>query len=252
MNKEENSTGSFIAFVLLSDTQWDINQLINDCKTDWNIELPNDSQDNTLYTKIGDMTLVISLMPIPIPNKEVEYHAATNYMWEDAVEISKSHKAHLLVSVLGKDANVLDKGKLFTKVISSCLKQENTIAVYTDGAVFQPQFYREVASIMQQDENTLPILNWVWFGIYHTDEFAGIYTYGMRKFGKEEIEVYASNADLIEIRNFLLDVVAYILDANITLQDGETIGFSAEQKLSITLSDAIALDGKSLKIQYPQ
>lgn len=252
MNKEENSTGAFVAFVLLSNSQWDVNQLINDCKTDWDIELPDDSKDNTLVAMMGNMTLAIALMPTPVPNEEAEHNAGANYMWKDAVEVSKSHKAHILVSVLGKDANLLDRGKLFTKVVSSCLKQENAIAVYTDGVVFQPKFYLEVASFMQQDEDALPILDWVWFGIYRTDEYAGIYTYGMRKFGKEEIEVYATNADLNDIRDFLLDIVTYVLDSDVTLEDGETIGFSEEQKLGITLSDAIALEGKSLKIEYPQ
>lgn len=252
MDKEENSTGAFVAFVLLSNSQWNVNQLINDCKTDWDIELPDDCEDNTLVAMMDNMTLAIALMPAPVPDEEAEHNARANYMWKDAVEVSKSHKAHILVSVLGKDADLLDRGKLFTKVVSSCLKQDNAIAVYTDGAVFQPQFYRAAASIMQQDEDALPILDWVWFGNYRTDEYAGIYTYGMRKFGKEEIEVYATNADLNDIRDFLLDIVAYVLDSDVTLEDGETIGFSEEQKLGITLSDAIALEGKSLKIEYPQ
>ena len=78
-------------------------------------------------------------------------------MWKDAVEVTKSHKAHLMVSVLGKDANLLERGKLFTKVVSSCLKQERAIAVYTDGTVFYPQFYCDVASVMQQDNEALSI-----------------------------------------------------------------------------------------------
>ena len=92
----------------------------------------------------------------------------------------------------------------------------------------------------------------MWFGVYRTEECAGIYTYGMRKFGKEEMEVYAANADLNDVRDFLLDIVTYVLDCDVTLNDGETIGFSEEQKLRITLSDAVALDGKSLKLEYPQ
>ena len=70
--------------------------------------------------------------------------------------------------------------------------------------------------------------------------------------GKEEMEVYAANADLNDVRDFLLDIVTYVLDCDVTLNDGETIGFSEEQKLRITLSDAVALDGKSLKLEYPQ
>lgn len=252
MNKEDNSTGAFVASVLLSENKWDTRKLANDCITDWNIELPGNNDGGSLVAMMGDITLVVALMPTPVPNEEAEYYASANYMWKNAVEAAKSHKAHILISVLGKDADLLEAGKLFTKVVSSCLKQDHAIAVYTDGAVFQPQFYREVASFMQQDKDALPILDWVWFGVCRTDEYTGIYTYGMRKFGKEEMEVYATNANLNEVREFLLDIVTYVLDSDVTLKDGDTIGFSEEQKLKVTLSDAIALGGKSLKLEYPQ
>ena len=252
MKEENRPTGAFVAFVLLSQNEWDIKKLINDCKADWNIEIPYDGDKEALIAAMGDVTLAVAIIPAPVPNHEAEHYAGANYLWEDAVEVTKSHKAHLMVAVSGKDANLLERGKLFTKVVSSCLKQERALAVYTDGAVFQPQFYRDVASVMQQDDEALPILDWGWFGICRTEECAGIYTYGMRKFGKEEMEVYAADADLNDVRDFLLDIVAYVLDCDVTLNDGETIGFSEEQKLRITLSDAVALDGKSLKIEYPQ
>ncbi|MCD8236889.1 MAG: DUF1460 domain-containing protein [Prevotellaceae bacterium] len=252
MNKEDNSTGAFAASVLLSENKWDIKKLVNDCITDWNIEIPCSNDDSSLVVMMGNTTLVVALMPAPVPNEEAEYYASANYMWKDAVEAAKSHKAHILISALGKDASLLETGKLFTKVVSSCLKQEHAIAVYTDGAVFQPQFYREVASFIQQDEDALPILDWVWFGVCYTDEYTGIYTYGMRKFGKEEMEVCATNANLNDVRNFLLDIVTYVLDSDVILKDGDTIGLSEEQKLRVTLSDAVALEGKSLKLEYPQ
>ena len=47
----------------------------------------------------------------------------------------------------------------------------------------------------------------------------------MRKFGKEEMEVYADNADLNDMRDFLLNITAYVLDGDVTLNDGETLGF---------------------------
>lgn len=252
MSKEDNLTGTFVASVLLSENKWDIKKLVNDCITDWNIELSGNNDGGSLVAMMGEITLVVALMPTPVPNEEAEYYASANYMWKNAVEAAKSHKAHILISVLGKDADLLEAGKLFTKVVSSCLKQDHAIGVYTDGAVFQPQFYREVASFMQQDKDALPILDWVWFGVCRTDEYTGIYTYGMRKFGKEEMEVYATNANLNDVRDFLLDIVTYVLDSDVTLKDGDTIGFSEEQKLRVTLSDAVALGGKSLKLEYPQ
>ena len=73
----------------------------------------------------------------------------------------------------------------------------------------------------------------------------------MKNFGKDEMEIYAEGAaDLNEIRIFAADIVYYILSGDVTLRDGETIGMSAEQKLPITRSKGIALDGDTLKIKY--
>lgn len=73
----------------------------------------------------------------------------------------------------------------------------------------------------------------------------------MKKFGKDEMEVYVSpgSADLNQIRDFMLNIVGYVLEYDAELKDGETIGFSAEQKLPITKSRGIALDGETIKIE---
>ena len=41
-------------------------------------------------------------------------------MWEDAVKTAREHCAHLLVAVLGKEKDLLEKGNLFTKVAAAC------------------------------------------------------------------------------------------------------------------------------------
>ena len=93
--KEENyPTGAFVAFVLLSQNEWDIKKLINDCKADWNIEIPYDGNEEALVAVMGDVTLAVAIMPAPVPNQEAEHYAGANYMWKDAVEVTKSHKAH--------------------------------------------------------------------------------------------------------------------------------------------------------------
>ena len=95
-------------------------------------------------------------------------------------------------------------------------------------------------------------MNWIWFGIYCDEKQEGIYTYGMKKFGKDEMEVYVdkSGANLNEVREFLMSIVAYVLESDVILHDGETIGFSENQRLPITRSKGVALEGDTLKIGY--
>jgi hypothetical protein len=49
-----------------------------------------------------------------------------------------------------------------------------------------------------------------------------------------------------------MTLASYVLEYDVTLKNGETIGFSEDEKLPITLSNGIALDGETLKIQYPE
>ena len=45
-------------------------------------------------------------------------------------------------------------------------------------------------------------------------------------------------------------MAAYVIEYDVTLNDGETIGFSAEDKHAITRSEGAALPGMTLKIEY--
>lgn len=249
--------GSFAGFVLLSEPEWDKDKFLADFEEDWGIKIsesdhvddPNDD-GRLVYADVEGMHIVVGLIEAPVPNGEAEYWTQGNYMWKEGVEIVKTHKAQLIVCILSGTDDVLAKGKLYVKLAASALKQENALAFYNEGAVFPPDMYRAFCEPMKN--GALPILNLIWFGIYGNDKEIGIYTYGMRRMGKEEMEVYVpkENADLNRIRSFLLDIADYVLSGNVTLKDGETIGFSAEQKLPITLSKGIAVDGDSLKIAY--
>jgi len=53
-----------------------------------------------------------------------------------------------------------------------------------------------------------------------------------------------------ELRDFLIDISGYVVEYNVTLKDGETIGFTAEQKLPITRSEGVYVKGDSLKIKF--
>ena len=53
-----------------------------------------------------------------------------------------------------------------------------------------------------------------------------------------------------EIFGFLIDIASYVVESDAILKDGETIGFSEEQKLPITKSKSRVLDFDTLKIGF--
>lgn len=249
--------GSFAGFVLLSEPEWDKEKFVKDVKEEWGIEIVEgdhieDHEDDgkLVYADVEGMRVIVGLIEAPVPNGEAEYWAQGNYMWREGVEIVKTHKAQLIVSILGDTEDIIAKAKLYVKLASSALNQENALAFYNEGAVFPPDMYRAFSEPMKNGE--LPYLCWIWFGIFGNEKEIGVYTYGLRRLGKQEMETYVprGNADLNRIRGFMLDIAAYVVSGNVTLRDGETIGFSAEQKLPIKLSKGIAVDGDTLKITY--
>lgn len=260
--------GAFSAFVLLSEPQWDPEQFKADLKADWGIDCIEDEDDadkgtdedtadgdneddgNILIFTVDNMRVVVALMDMPVPDGEAEANAANNYMWPEAVETVKTHKAQIIVAVLGTEQPLYQRGCLFVKVLAACCKQKHTLGIYTSGTVFQPGFYLDAAEMMK--EGGLPVLNWIYFGLYQTEGGWNTYTYGMKTFGKDEMEVLEVKDDPQNVRGFLLDMVYYVLGEDTILRDGETIGFSAEQKLPITRSEGVSLDGYTLKIGYPK
>ena len=252
---ESDHTGVFTGFVLLSKAEWDKEQFIRDMKEKWDIAVDEydeseEKDDDALVFEVGDMVAAVSLATYPIPNGEAELNAENNYMWEDAVKVAREHCAHIMVAVLGKEENLLEKGKLYTKVVAACCKQKYATGIYTSGVVFEPRFYEGFADMMKEDE--LPIFNWVWFGLYQSEGGLNGYTYGMDVFGKEEMEVLNTDAEPEDLRDFLASLASYVLACDVTLQDGETIGFSADDKHTITRSPGISLpeEQMTLKIGY--
>lgn len=256
--EETDHKGSFAGSVLLSKAEWDKEQLIRDLREEWGIvddepaegDEDVENSDDAVIMRVGNMMLIVTLFHGHIPDNEAEINAENNYMWPEAVEVAKAHKAHIVVAVLGEEEKLLERGKLFTKAMAVCCKQKYATGVYTSGVVFEPRFYEGLADMLKEDE--LPIFNWVWFGLYRSEGGLNGYTYGMDVFGKEEMEVLNTDAEPEELRDFLASLASYVLACDVTLQDGETIGFSADDKHTITRSPGVSLpeEQMTLKIGY--
>ena len=51
-----------------------------------------------------------------------------------------------------------------------------------------------------------------------------------------------------DLQGFMFEIACYVIGSGVTLRDGETIGFSEEQKLPIARTEGISVEGMSLKI----
>ena len=165
--------------------------------------------------------------------------------------MAKAHKAHIMVAVLGEEEKLLERGKLFTKAMAVCCKQKYATGVYTSGVVFEPRFYEGPCRYAQRGRTAHLQLGLV----RPVPERGGLNGYTLRhgcvwqggNGGVEHRRGAGGTAGL-----FWPSLASYVLACDVTLQDGETIGFSADDKHTITRSPGVSLpeEQMTLKIGY--
>ncbi|MCH5204228.1 MAG: DUF4261 domain-containing protein [Oscillospiraceae bacterium] len=254
LEKRKENPGTFVNYVLLSEVKWDKASFLRDLNETWGIEDESpedndgDENDNTIVISYKGAMLAVSFMPAPIPNGEAEYSVARNFMWKDGTEQVKKHKAHILIAVIGKELSPVENGITLVKAVVSACKQEGVLGIYTGDIVYEPTYYLKFSESLKEDR--FPISDLVWVGLYNSENGLCGYTAGMRNFGYDEMEVLDSGAEPIELLDLLTGIANYVITEDVILNEGETIGFTAEQKLPITKSRGVAVEGDSLKIEY--
>lgn len=249
---EEHTGGDFVGFVLLSTPEFDVEGFRTVLKEDWGIECPEEPENPwekgtaVVFHEEG-MMATVGLMEAKIPGGEAEYWANSNFMTrEKSVAAAQSHTAHLLVVVLG--GMPLKAGELFVKTASACLKASNALGIYDCGTVWLPEDFIRTAMIMKEGE--FPLTDLVFIGLYQDKKGISSWTNGLRSFGKEELEIINSRCSAAEVYDLMLNVSGYLVLEGGVLRAGETLGYSARQKLPITLSEGVYVEGQSVKIGF--
>ena len=127
--EDSERTGAFAGFVLLSDPSWDKAAFIRDLQEKWGLTVQEDEDeetgDDTLVFEEGKMIAAVSLMAAPIPNGEAENSTPkTTSCGPRRVEATKTHQAHLMVAVLGQEEDLLERGKLYVKLLAACCQPD--------------------------------------------------------------------------------------------------------------------------------
>ena len=223
-------------------------------KEDWGIECPeetetSDGKENAVVFEADGMMATVGLMETKVPDGEAEYWANSNFMTrEKSVAAARDHQAHLLVAVLGRGMAPLMAGELFVKVASACLKASNALGIYDCGTVWLPENFIQAAMVMKEGET--PLNDLVFVGLYQDEKGVSSWTNGLRSFGREELEVIGSSHSPSEVYELMFNISAYIIQQGAVLRSGETLGYTAKQKLPITLSKGVYVEGQTMKIGF--
>ena len=238
-----------VGSVLLRDAKIDFDALGDLLVKTFQVADENCTRDaQTLVFSLENNTISVALMDTPVPEGEAEFYAEGNFLWKEVVETTKQHQAHLLVAVLNHEANAIEAACFFTDTVNLCSMETKALGIYTTGTVYEPSFYNEWAGKLRNSEMPLPL--WVYVGLVRDENGNSGYTYGLTLFGRLEVEVIGTSHSPEEIYNFLYNVCDGILSEGMYFHDGETLSFTSEERLLITKSKAVYVEGDSFKIGY--
>jgi Domain of unknown function (DUF4261) len=221
---------------------------------DWKVKTDSISnKGQTLVFTSGNLVVTIANMDYALPPADIAAAAEISWLWKTAEIDAARHKSYLQISVIGTPGQTVKLYKLFTKVAACALENSNASGIFLQNQylLLSKGYFTEAAKNMTDDN--LPVYLWVYFGILQEKGKSSGYTYGLKEFGMQEIEIVNSDHSLQEVHACIVDATQFVLMSNKRLQDGEEVsGGDGEvaQKIKVNLSDGAFLEGKTLKLRF--
>lgn len=250
--KEAPQNRIILGMVLLRDTQpLDFEALFQDFQAHYDYTLGETAADGQVAVfDIDAHRAAVSFLPVPVPWQDLENAAGYAYNWPEALTDLQPHQAHIIVSILSGEGPVVDRFTVFTRLICSLLRTTNAIGVYKGGqSLLIPKAdYLEGAEVLKEED--IPLHLWIYIGMRSHEGRNSAYTYGLKEFGKTEMEILDSANELSEVANFLICMAHYVVEQDVEFKDGETCGFSEDQRIGITYSSGRFIEDRTFKLAY--
>ncbi|MDM1407777.1 DUF4261 domain-containing protein [Myroides sp. DF42-4-2] len=216
----------------------------------WGYEIEGQDYDDTtaVLTTQGTM-FAIAFMPAPIPENDVQHSAQFAYNWETVLEDIQEVDSHAIVSVVSGAMDVVERHLLLSRILFAIMATTPAcVGVYqgSQTLLIPREQYLDYAQELEEGKVVVPL--WIYIGLRTTTEGNSLYTYGLSGFGKQEIEIVNSPLALDELYGFLVNICSYVIGSDVVLQHGETLGYTAEQKINITSSAGVFVEGQTLKL----
>lgn len=252
VKEEEDDNNRILLSMAMYNNQETFNheKVIAYLQTEWNAEIAAVNGDSkTITFSLNGETVALATIGAQIPWGDIKGAAQYAYNWPDAEEALKDHDSHVIITLMSGEQSVLDRFRLFTMLNDAVVATSNAIGIYmgSQSLLIPKEQYQEGANGLKQ--NLLPVDLWVYIGLRSSENGNSLYTYGLKAFDKTEMEIINSSMNLEELYNFLMNICAYVIGKDITFKAGETLGYTAEQKINISLSKGIFVEGKTLKLE---
>ncbi|WP_060875018.1 DUF4261 domain-containing protein [Myroides odoratus] len=229
---------------------YSIEAVLQHLHAEWGYQVEGTDYDNTTAVLTVEGTMfAIAFMPAPIPTEDIQNTAQYAYNWENVLEDVQDVDSHAIVSVLSGPMDTVERHLLLSRILYAIIATTpSCVGVYqgSQTLLIPRAQYLDYYEEMKEGKVLVPL--WVYIGLRSTAEGNSIYTYGLTAFGKQELEVIHSHLELEELYSFIVNICSYVIGSDVVFKHGETLGYTAEQKINITSSTGVFVEGETLKL----
>jgi hypothetical protein len=208
--------------------------------------------DGTISFGLGDVDVVLGVMPAPVPWSDLEGPCATSVLWPEAAAEVQAHQVHVIVTVSG-ELDPIELSTALTQATAAVMaSSELAIGVFwTNAALLAPKalfndFASEVLPLGP------PIHIWVDFRVGRIDEsHSAGFTTGMAALGLMELEARHAPEKPSELHERFTSIAEYLLTQGPVIGDGDTIGTSEDEKIQVVYSRSeFGIEGEVMRFVY--
>jgi hypothetical protein len=191
-------------------------------------------EQGVLVARIPGGTVKMLSLPAPIPPQELEGPVALAWHWPTAREEVAAHQGHVIVHASSTEVHPMDLWRLHTRLVAALVATTPALGVYVGDAMMVRSREDWLDDALATEGDGLPILLWVGINpVREEDGRASAYTTGLSSFGIMEMEVRGSARSFEDVMGRLADAALYQVSTGARLGDGETFGFSSEDRHAV-------------------
>lgn len=210
------------------------------------------AEGNTLSFELGEVSVVLGVMPAPVPWSDLEGPCATSVLWPEAQTEVQAHQAHVIVTVSGE----LDPIALTTALtkLTAALMASSDLALgvfWTNAALLVPKalFHDFAVEVLPFGP---PLHIWVDFRVGMIDaDHSAAFTCGLAALGLMELETRCAPEAPGDLRERLMAIAGYLISEGPVIADGDTLGESEDEMLQVIYSPSeFGIEGQVMRFVY--
>jgi len=244
------NTNTIMSNILLNEMKlMDYDNIEKAILDTWDIRKEEiDGNNQTISFKADSVTILVAMIPVPLPGDGLETAVEYANIWKDA-RSALNNKSHISIAVIG-EKDMQDLYVEATKIAAILLKYSDSSGIFlsNQSLLLSRGFYLEEAEKMTASH--LPIKLWAYIGLRQTDQGNSAYTYGLKEFGLPEIEIVNSPKPVAEVSAYLCQIAQAALLNDTSIPTIESVDLEDGTNVKLSLSNGVNVDGKTVKVNY--